>query len=210
MISLPFLSRGRSRATSVSGILLALTLPLATPVHAQTTSNPPPTPNWAVTGDLLELMRGLYFPAANMIFNVQTADPAQKKPVAGDTASGGAGFDFVQWGAGLYEGWEYVDYAAAMLAESSPLLLTPGRLCSNGKPMPVDRPDWVQYTNEMLVAARKSYKLSKARNQEAVADSTNDLTEACLSCHRVYRDRRAPGATGINDPRSLALRCTAP
>ena len=185
-------------------------VPFAVAVHGQSQSNGVTTdaPKWALTANLLQVMRGIYFPAANMIFNVQTRDPAQKKAAA-PTTSGGSDFDWVQWGTNLYSGWEDVDYAAAMLAEASPLLLTPGRLCSNGKPVPVDRPDWVKYTLDMLAAARKSYEMSRMKNQEAVADSTNDLAEACRACHSVYRDRRAPGA-GPGSPANSALRCTAP
>src|SRR5262249_43461103 len=96
------------------------------------------------------------------------------------------------------------------LAEATPLLLTPGRLCQNGKPVPVERPDWVQYTNGMLAAARKTYEATRAKNRQAAIDSTNDLSDACLACHRVYRDRRAPGTPPTTDPASMPLRCTAP
>src|SRR5262249_24080523 len=145
-------------ATAFLVSLAVLTLPSAATLRAQTKADTPPAPSWARTANLLELMRAVYFPASNMIFNVQTFDPAQKKAVP--PSSGGPGFDWVQWGTNLYEGWEYVDYAAALLAESSPLLLTPGRLCANGKPVPVDRTDWIKFTNDMLAAARKSYTLS--------------------------------------------------
>ena len=30
------------------------------------------------------------------------------------------------WGNDLYSGWDIVDYAAIVLAESAPLMLTPG------------------------------------------------------------------------------------
>ena len=168
----------------------------------------PEGPNWALTGNLLELMRGIFFPTANMIFNVQSHDPT-KKNVTPRPGSGKESFDWVQWGGGLYSGWEDVDYAAVTLAEVTPLLLARGRLCQNGKPVPVERADWVQYTMDMLRAARKSNEASRRRNQEAVSDSTNDLSEACQACHHVYRDRRAPGVEPGN-PASLALRCTAP
>jgi hypothetical protein len=140
----------------------------------------PEGPGWELTGNLLQLMRGIFFPTSNTIFNVQKHDPAEKK-ITMRPGSGTESFDWVQWGAGLYSGWEDVDYAAVALAEVTPLLLTRGRLCQNGKP----------------------------RNQEAVSDSTNDLSDACQGCHRVYRDRRAPGVEPGN-PASLALRCMAP
>jgi hypothetical protein len=201
----------KSAVRAMSGALLACAMwgSFGAVAHGQTSSDAvPETPKWALTGTLLQLMRGIFFPTANMIFNVQAHNPAQKKPVP-TVSSGGAGFDWVKWGGSLYSGWEDVDYAAVSLAEVTPLLLIPGRLCQNGKPVPVERPDWVKYTMDMLQAARKTYEAARARKQEAVSDSTNDLSDACQACHRVYRDRR-PAGVGPGSPASMALRCTAP
>jgi len=164
------------------------------------------SPKGALTGNMLQLMRGIFFPAANMLFNVQTHDPALKKP---DNSPNPKLFDWVQWGSNLYSGWEDVDYAAAALAEATPLLLTPGRTCANGKPVPVERADWIKYSKDMLDVARKSYAAAMAKNQEAVSDLTGDLSDACLACHRVFRDRRPPGVER-GAPGEQALRCTAP
>ncbi len=204
-------------AGALSIALLASTLlgPLAVTVQVQTkaptTDVAPGDARWGLTGTVLELMRGVFFPTANMIFNVQTHNPAEKKVVPQD---GKESLNWVQWGSSMYSGWEDVDYAAATLAEVTPLLLAPGRLCQNGKPVPVDRADWMKFTSDMLVAARKSYEASRSRNQDAVSESTNDLSDACQACHRVYRDRRSPGTSpgadpGGGDPASLPLRCTA-
>ncbi len=176
--------------------------------RAQTQSAAAPDASKAgPAGTLQQLMRGVFFPASNMIFNVQTHDPADKKP--GPAAASGSDVDLVKWGAGLYSGWEDVDYAAVALAEVTPLLLTPGRTCQNGKPVPVARADWVKYTNDMLLAARKAYAAARARNRDAVSDATNDLSDACQACHSVYRDRR-PAGVGPGDPAATAIRCTAP
>jgi hypothetical protein len=164
------------------------------------------SPKGALTGNMLQLMRGIFFPAANMLFNVQTHDPALKKP---DNSPNPKLFDWVQWGSNLYSGWDDVDYAAAALAEATPLLLTPGRTCANGKPVPVERADWIKYSKDMLDVARKSYAAAMAKNQEAVSDLTGDLSDACLACHRVFRDRRPPGVER-GAPGEQALRCTAP
>jgi len=84
------------------------------------------------------------------------------------------------------------------------LLLIPGRRCENGKPAPVDRPDWVRFTAELAEAGRAAYRASQSRNQEAVAEVTNQIAEACLHCHEVYRDK--PGGTTA-DPSNKAARC---
>ena len=149
-------------------------------------------------------MRGILFPSSNLIFNVQTHDPNELKASAGATGSTG-GFSWVDWGAGIYAPWELVDYAAVALAESAPLMLTPGRRCENGKPVPVDRPDWVKFTQELAEAGRAAYKASQTRNQEAVSEVTNQIADACLHCHEVYRDNRAGRVT---DPSNKASRCT--
>ncbi len=151
-------------------------------------------------------MQGIFFPLANMLFNVQTHDPALKKP---DNSPNPKLFDWVQWGSKLYSGWEDVDYAAAALAKATPLLLTPGHAVCQQEAVRSSVPDWIKYTKDMLDVARKSYAAGKARNQEAVSDLTGDMSDACLACHRVFRDRRPPGV-GRGEPGEQALRCTAP
>src|SRR5205807_590331 len=78
-------------------------------------------------GNMAPLMRGVLFPSANMIFNVQRYDPAT--PPKANNQSKDAGFSWVDWGAGVYTGWDIVDYAAVALGETAPLMLTPGRRC---------------------------------------------------------------------------------
>jgi mono/diheme cytochrome c family protein len=155
-------------------------------------------------GNLAELMRGVLFPSSNLIFNVQGIDPAA--PVTPGVVGAGAttAFSWMDWGAGIYKGWEIVDYAAVAIADTAPLMLTPGRRCENGKPVPVDRPDWIQFTHELADAGLAARKASQTRNQEAVSDASNQLADACLHCHEVYRDK--PGGTAA-DPSNKAARC---
>ncbi len=153
-----------------------------------------------VTGNMQQLMAAILFPSSNIIFNVQTHDPgAPVKPAE----VGKEGFSWVDWGAGIYGGWELIDNAAIAISESAPLLLTPRR-CQNGRLAPVDRPDWIQFTQGLAEAGRAAYKASQSRSQEAVSEVTNQLADACQACHRVYRDKR--GGTGA-DPSNKAARC---
>jgi mono/diheme cytochrome c family protein len=161
------------------------------------------TPSFPPAGNLAQVMRGILFPSSNLIFNVQTHDPNEVKGAAG--TGGPGGFSWVDWGAGIYSPWELVDYAAVALAESAPLMLTPGRRCENGKPVPVDRPDWIKFTQELADAGKAAYKASQTRNQETVSDATNDIADACLHCHQVYRDN--PTTRG-SDIASKAGRCS--
>jgi hypothetical protein len=136
---------------------------------------------------------------------VQTNDPGVPVPAGAVGQGATQSFSWVDWGAGIYKGWEIVDYAAIAVADSAPLLLTPGRRCENGRPVPVDRPDWIRYTQEMAEAGRAAYKASQSRSQEAVSDATNQLSDSCLHCHQVYRDKR--GGSGTTDPSNKAARC---
>ena len=159
---------------------------------------------FALSGNLGQVMKGILFPSSNLIFNVQAQDPGVHKVGAAYQPPAAGGFSWVDWGAGIYSGWELVDNAAIALAESAPLLLTPGRRCENGKPVPVGRSDWIKFTQELVDAGRAAYKASQTRNQEAVSTVTELVADACLHCHEVYRDK--PGGTTL-DPSNKAARC---
>ena len=140
------------------------------------------------SGNLAQVMRGILFPSANLLFSVQTIDPGVKKPAANAAAPTGE-VDWLTWGGGVYRGWEMVDYAAASIAESATLMLTPGRRCENGKPVPVTDPDWIKFTQQLADAGKAAYRASQMRNQETASESTNQLNDSCMSCHRVFRGR---------------------
>jgi hypothetical protein len=154
------------------------------------------------TGNLAQVMRGILFPSSNLIFNVQNQDPAERPKTGWEP--GTSAFSWVDWGGGIYSGWELVDYAAIAIEEAAPLLLVPGRRCENGRPVPVERPDWTAFTEEMAEAGRAAYRASQTRSREAVAEVTNQIADACLRCHEVYRDK--PGGTTV-DPSNKAARC---
>jgi cytochrome c553 len=156
-------------------------------------------------GNLQQVMRGIMFPNSNILFTVQTHDPGEKKK-AGDATYNG-GFNWAMWGNDLYSGWDIVDYAAIALAESAPLMLTPGRRCENGQPVPVNDPDWIRFTKEMAEVGRAAYRASQTRNQEKVSDITGDIADACLHCHQVFRDKVQRRGAGF-DPSNKSLRCT--
>jgi mono/diheme cytochrome c family protein len=151
-----------------------------------------PNTSFPVTGNLNQVMRGILFPSSNVLFDVQTRDPGARRTGADATTIIGRYSD-------VYDPWILVDVAAISLAESGPLLMTPGRRCENGKPVPVDRTDWQQYVRGLVDIGRAAYRASQTRNQAAVSDITTQVSDACANCHRAYRDRR-----------SAAMRCTAP
>jgi mono/diheme cytochrome c family protein len=193
---------GRNELGADDGVLKSIVLAAARPqTSAPAASQAPAFPP---LGNLNQVMRGILFPSSNIIFNVQTNDPgASAKP--GQAGAGAKPFSWTDWGAGIYTGWQVVDNAAVVIADSAPLMLTPGRRCENGRPVPVDRPDWIKFTLDLAEAGRVAYRASQMRSQEAVSDATNQLADACFQCHSVYRDKRGsrPG-----DPAAGAARCT--
>ena len=136
------------------------------------------------TGTLAQVMRGIYFPNANLIFDVQQNDPGapKNKPAAtGGSATSTYG--------NAYTGWELVENAAVALTDGVDLILTPGRSCQNGKPVPVGQADFRKFAGDMRKAGLAVLEAAHTKNQEKVSDATNDLADACSSCHEVYRDK---------------------
>jgi hypothetical protein len=143
-------------------------------------------------GNLAELMRAIAFPNSNIIFNVQVKDPGaqiKKAPAARP-------FDYVEWGSTVYPGWLAIDQAAVALVETAPLLLTPGRRCQNGRPVPVERADWQQYAAALAEVGKLARKASQARNLEAFTDIAEKLNDSCANCHKVYRDKGGTEGSG--------------
>ena len=145
--------------------------------------------SFAVAGNLAQLMRGVTFPNANILFNVQVKDPGKEKPAMPMP------FDYVLWGSTVYYGWQSVDQAALALIETAPLFLLPGRRCENGRPVPIDRADWKQYTNALMEVGREAYRAAQTRNVDAVVKVADQLNESCANCHKVYRDGAREGNT---------------
>ena len=142
-------------------------------------------------GNLAELMRAIAFPSANIIFQLQVKDPTGEKPGPAPVP-----FDYVKWGATIYPGWLAVDQAAMAIAESASLLLTPGRLCQNGKPAPIDRADYKQYVADLVAVGKEAYTASKARNFDAFVAISDKLNTACANCHMAYRDKGGTEGSG--------------
>jgi quinoprotein glucose dehydrogenase len=194
---------GRAELSPEEAALKTISLP-----GAQTAAIRPAAagnmPVFPPAGNMAQLMRGILFPAANMIFNVQRYDPGAPPPKA-NNQSKDAGFSWVDWGAGVYTGWEIVDDAAVALGETAPLMLTQGRRCENGRPVPITDPDWIKFTVELQETAKAVYAAAQTRNQEKVSDITERLADMCLHCHQAYRDKRV-GRTP-DDPANRAARC---
>ena len=143
-------------------------------------STPAAGPKPSPTGTLNEIMRGIYFPSANLIFDVQLNDPATAARPTGVEGSAAAF-------SGVYPRWAVVEYAAVALADATDLLLTPGRLCQNGKPAPVSDPEYRKYAENMRKVGLATLEIVRTKDREKVSDATSDLVDACQNCHQVYR-----------------------
>jgi hypothetical protein len=131
--------------------------------------------------NLAQMMRAIPFTSANIIFDTQTNDPeAPKEAAGGDSAT--------QRFSGIYKGWPLVEQAALALTETANLMMIPGRLCENGKPVPLDREDFRKGILGLAEAGRAAYKAAQSKNQDQMIEVSNTVTEACLVCHEVYRD----------------------
>ena len=165
------------------GLLVVAPVAAQAPSPRAPSRQPAARPVVRPDGTLAQLMRGIMFPNSNIIFDVQTNDPGVERKLSDDVTRGAlATF------ANIYSGWEVVQNAAIVLEEAPDLILKPGRLCSNGKPVPLERADFRKYAQGLREAARVVLKAAQEKNQEKVSDATNQLIEACLNCHVVYRN----------------------
>jgi len=195
---------GRAELSSEDAALKAITLPGAQAASVRPATNGA-APVFPPAGNMAQLMRGVLFPSANMIFNVQRYDPAT--PPKANNQAKDAGFSWVDWGAGVYTGWEIVDYAAVALGETAPLMLTPGRRCENGKMVPVEDAEWIKFSLELAEAGKAALKASQTRKQDVVSEVTDQIATSCSHCHEVYRDKPVRGPRSVIDPSNKAARC---
>ena len=160
------------RAAFLVATMIGLT---AGSVGAQTSLETPPV------GTLAQIMRGIYFPNSNIIFDTQMRDPGAPPEEGNGDGSVSSTFS------NIYTGWQVVENAAIALAEGASLINKPGRLCENGQMAPVQRYDWLKWSREMTEVGFAIYQAAQRKDQAEVGELTNNLAEACDNCHRVYR-----------------------
>src|SRR5712671_2159625 len=138
-----------------------------------------------VHADLNQLMRGVLYPAANVVFSAQSDNPADAKFVPGQDPSMATDPLTSPFG-----GWQAVENASLALAESANLLLMPGRVCANGTPVPVKDPAWINFVQQVRDTAMVAYRSAQAKDQEKMIAVSEPLSNSCAGCHRKWRDRR--------------------
>ena len=126
-------------------------------------------------------MRGILYPASNVVFAAQSDEFAKIKP-AKDPATA---TDPIQ---STYGSWQAVENASLALVESASLL-TAGRKCSKGVDAPVRNPDWAKFLQGLREAGMKSYQAAKAKDQDKILDAAEAMTNACSACHDKWREK---------------------
>lgn len=148
-----------------------------------------------VQGNLNQVMRGILFPNSNIIFDAQDTDPgAPPDPKAGASPY-----------AGTYGGWEAIENASIALAEAANLVAMPGRTCANGKPVPRTDPTFQKGLTALREVAMETYKIAQTKkyDPDVILGVADKVTQACATCHDVYRDINVDGK-----PVGIEGRCT--
>jgi len=168
--------------------------PPAAPAAGRGRGAAPAARSQQVHGNLLQVMRGILFPNSNVVFAAQSQNPADVKKDADPTVS-------TNPLASIYGGWEAIENSGIAMAEAANLLTVPGRVCSNGKPVPIQNADWQQFVRGLRDAGMAAYKAGQSKNMDAVVEVSETVATACMNCHDVYREK-TPAQGG------LAARCT--
>ncbi len=146
---------------------------------------PPPARSAATArpdANMAQLMRGVLYPASNVLFAAQ--DDLSKQPKAADAATSPNPLT------STYGGWTAVENAGLALAEASRLVTLPGRMCSSGHPAPVARADWIKFTADLRKACLAAYEAAKKKDKDAMVDVAGTVSDACSACHDVYREKK--------------------
>jgi hypothetical protein len=136
----------------------------------------------APVATLGQLMKGILYPNSNVIFFAQDKDPAKVKPAPDPSLS-------TDPLASTYGGWEAVENSALALYEAADLLSIPGRKCTNGRPVPIQNPDWPKLVQGLRDAGMTVYKAAQSKNMDKIVDAADTMTTACANCHDKYREK---------------------
>ena len=164
-------------------IVATLALVMAVTELSLTAQTTPTPATQQVHANLNQLMRGVLYPAANVVFFPQFENPAAVK----QAPDPGMATDPLT---STFGGWQAVENAALALAESANLLLVPGRVCANGAPVPLADPAWTTFVQEVRDAGMKAYAAAQANDQDKLVELSESISAACSHCHRKWRDRK--------------------
>jgi cytochrome c553 len=143
---------------------------------------PPAAPAAQVEGNMAQLMRGVLFPASNIVFAAQDQNPEDVKP-ADDPSTA------VNPLQSTFGKWQAVENAGIAISESANLLTIPGRKCQNGRDVPINNPDWPMLVQGLRDAGMTVYKAAQSKNQDNILMAADTMATACAACHDKYREK---------------------
>jgi hypothetical protein len=169
----------------------AIATPLVERVQAQTPARgaavaaPAAAPPPPVQGNLAQLMKGAFYPAANVVFAAQDLNPAEV-PRAKDP---NMATDLLTSSFGK---WEAVENSALALSAFANLLTVPGLKCANGLEVPLKNPDWAKFAQQLREAGMAAYAAARTKDQDKMIEVSDVMTKACANCHVKYRQKANP------------------
>ena len=172
-------------AAAVGGGFALLSLAVACNQAQQPAGQPagqPAAQTAQVQGNLAQVMRGILYPASNVIFFAQSEDPTKVKLEGSDPSTSPNPLS------SSYGGWDAVSNAGIALAEAANLLIIPGRMCMNGNAAPIQNADWQMWVKELRDAGMVAYKAGQSKNMEDVLNAADVMSTACQNCHDKYRE----------------------
>jgi len=170
-------------ALALRQALVAITFTLVTGYCLAQSSPAPaargavPTPRAEVHANLAQLMRGILYPASNIVFAAQSDNPSDIKPAQPPSSA----TDLLT---STYGKWQAVENSALAIGEAANLLVLPGRKCSNGRDVPIRNKDWSQFVQQLREAGMTAYKAAQTKNTDNIVTAADPLTMACCELPR--------------------------
>ena len=159
-------------------------------VNAAQTAQPSAAPSTAALlsqknpARLAQLMRGIMLPNSNLLFAAENKNPAEIPPAKNASAA-------VNPLEGTYGGWQAAENSSLAIAETATLISIPGRLCSNGRLVPIHNADWPALVEGVRIAGIKAYVAAQTKNEDKFSEAADGVATACSNCHTRYRDTPA-------------------
>ena len=125
-------------------------------------------PAASAVGSMSDLMVKMIYPTSDAIFYITTREPKTEAD------------------------WGELQAKALTLAESANLLTIPGRICSNGAPVPVKDAAWAAFVQQLRNGSMQAYQAAKTKDQDKMIDASNAVNASCEGCHRKWRSPRTP------------------
>ena len=150
------------------------------------------------------VMQAIPFHNSNIIFDTQSNDPEPKADPKAAKSKEAAGKSATADYKAVYGGWKAVENAAIALQETANLISLPGRMCSNGKPVPTDREDYRKFVQGLADAGKAALEAAKTKDMDKMLEVSGTVSDACAACHEVYRDKENPEKDRCTPPPAAA------